>query len=235
MSDPYIYEGTNILQNLLNIKDQTKLDEYENTVVNLNLLKYFKDNNQITRTSDVFEIHRLLFSDVYDWAGKPRTINTQKQELVLNGLSDIYSEHGNINEDIENLDTQYFNLDWKKMSKVSLIYNISRYIANLWQIHSFREGNTRTISTYLYMFLKGHNYKMNGTLLKRHSKYFRNALVMASTEEYSEFNHIENILEDVIFGQHDNKKQTSSKSNNYEKINDVMMDQYSYNYHEVKE
>ena len=35
--DPYIYDDTNVLKNLANIKEQHKLDDYETTMVNLDI------------------------------------------------------------------------------------------------------------------------------------------------------------------------------------------------------
>ena len=34
-NDPYVYDDTNVLMNLVNIKEQHKLDDYETTMVNL--------------------------------------------------------------------------------------------------------------------------------------------------------------------------------------------------------
>ena len=34
-NDPYVYDDTNVLKNLVNFKEQHKLDDYETTMVNL--------------------------------------------------------------------------------------------------------------------------------------------------------------------------------------------------------
>ena len=43
MADPYVYEGSTVLKNLAGIKDQNKLDEFESTVVQLALVKLYKE------------------------------------------------------------------------------------------------------------------------------------------------------------------------------------------------
>lgn len=53
-------------------------------------------------------------------------------------------------------------------------------IAEIWEVHPFREGNTRTVSVFAFLFLKQYGYDLNAELLSRHAKYFRNALVMAA-------------------------------------------------------
>ena len=47
MSDPYLYESSHVLRNTLDIKDADSLEAYENTVVNLALLKLFKEDYNI--------------------------------------------------------------------------------------------------------------------------------------------------------------------------------------------
>ena len=75
MKDPYLYEGTNIIKNLGNIKDQKKLDDYETTLTRLAIVELLKNPINLTSTNDIFEIHRFLFKDVYSWAGEKRIIN----------------------------------------------------------------------------------------------------------------------------------------------------------------
>lgn len=234
MSDPYVYEGTNVLRNVLDIKNQESLNEFENTIVNLQLIRILKTNISINNSSDIFSIHKMLFKEIYDWAGLPRSLNIEKKEIVLNGLSVPYSNYNTINMDIRVVDKEYFNKNWDKMTHTALIYNLSRYISLIWRIHPFREGNTRTITTYLYLFLKQNGYDINTELLSKHSKYFRNALVLASLDEYSEWEHIENILSDAI----KSKEMITTKIQNndlkYKKIKGIDLAEYKYNYHQTR-
>lgn len=66
MSDPYLYANTNVLKNKMDLKNQADLDDFENAVVNLSLLKLMNENYRIEHTLDVFDIHERLFSDVYE-------------------------------------------------------------------------------------------------------------------------------------------------------------------------
>ena len=45
--DPYVYDDTNVLKNVANIKEQNKLDDYESTMVNLGIIKLLKSNIKI--------------------------------------------------------------------------------------------------------------------------------------------------------------------------------------------
>lgn len=235
MSDPYVYKGTNVLRNLVNIRNQEMLDEYENALVNLALLKILAEPYSLHHTSNVLDIHKILFDEIYDWSGEIRTVNIEKQELVLNNLSVLYTEKSLISKEIKELDKIYFSLKWKKMSKIELVYNLSRYISSLWRIHPFREGNTRAITTFMYFFLKQNNISINVPLLAKHSKYFRNALVLSSIDEYSEYNHLEDILIDAIENSNVKTKSSVVHKDKYSTIKGINMKQYKYNYHSIKE
>lgn len=235
MADPYVYKGSNVLINIPNIKDQSRLDEYENAVVNLSILRISNSNIMIESTKNIFKIHKDLFGEIYAWAGKKRTINIYKEELVLDGLSVTYSDYKNILKDLEYVNKKYYNLNWKSMTRDIFISELARYISSIWKIHAFREGNTRTVATYLYIFLRVNNYNINAQLLKRHSKYFRNALVMASLGEYSEYTYLENILNDAIVDKEISTKVTKVNPNQYKKINGLDLTKYRYNYHQAKD
>ena len=60
MSDPYLYESSRVLRNTLDIKDADSLEAYENTVVNLALLKLFKEDYNVSHTNQLFDIHKRL-------------------------------------------------------------------------------------------------------------------------------------------------------------------------------
>src|SRR5690554_7068059 len=86
MKDPYIYKDSDVLINKANLKEKDKLDEFENRMTNLALLMLFRSDFGINDASDIFKIHKMLFENVYEWAGKPRTINIYKSEPILQGL-----------------------------------------------------------------------------------------------------------------------------------------------------
>lgn len=228
MADPYVYKGTSVLINLGGFKNQDDLDEFESAMFKLAFIN-MKNDFEIESTEDIFKIHKLVFSEVYEWAGKPRKINIFKSEQVLNGLSVIYSDYSVIKKDIKNL-----NKDFSKIKKTNdieaIIKEIAILISRLWRIHAFREGNTRTIGLFLFFWMKKIGLKLNSDFLGENAKYFRNALVLASIDEYSEYEHLEKILKDAI-GEVDH----SVLNNKYKSINGLDLDKYEYNYHHIKE
>lgn len=230
MKDPYVYEGTNVLINLANIKDQRQLDNYELALANLAIADMLNNPINIQSTEDIFLIHQKLFKDVYSWAGQPRTINIFKTEAVLDGLSVTYSDFNSIKKDLAKIQREIDVFDWENSSKKEIVKKITVVIAKVWQVHAFREGNTRTICLFLYFFMKNHGLKVNVDFIGKHSKYFRNALVLASIGQYSEYEHLEAILMDSTY-----VKTNIGDETKYQTIRGYALDKYEYNYHHVKD
>ena len=83
--DLYLYEDCNVLKNLLNIKEEKALELAEAELSRANMMILYEKGFSDFSPEGTFEIHRILFSDVYDWAGKPRIINIRKREPILAG------------------------------------------------------------------------------------------------------------------------------------------------------
>lgn len=230
MKDPYVYDGTNVLVNIPNIKEQNKLDDYETTMANLGIIKLLKEYPDLEKVNDIFLIHKLIFENVYEWAGQCRTINIFKEEPILNGLSVEYSDYKKIKQNLSDIQSRIDNINWDELSKNNMIKEIVKVISSIWQVHSFREGNTRVVTLFLYYFLKRRGFKVNREFIGKYAKYFRNSLVLASIGEYSEYNYLEEILKDSIsFKIIDENYQSK-----YQTIKGYNLEKYNYNYHSSK-
>jgi len=228
VNDPYVYKGTSVLKNKLNIKDNKKLKEAEDTFHYLNVMEICQNPFKIKTVFDVKKVHKRLFDKLYDWAGENRTINIYKNEPILHGLSVNYSDYREIDKDLEKIDNYFKSIEWSKLTKSKMIDEIVAVISSIWKIHCFREGNSRTVTMFLYLFMKQNRLKVNLNLIEKHAKYFRNALVLASIGEYSEFEHLRNILLDSI-------STKDAKTNKYKTIRNYQVDKYKYRNHEYKE
>lgn len=229
MKDPYLYENSNVLINKANILEQDKLDEFENRMTNLALVSLFRNEIMIQDVFDLFKIHKYLFERVYEWAGKKRTINITKSEPIINGRSVGYADYKFIDNDLVDINKKYFNYNWDDLNKEAFVLIFTEMIAAIWKNHPFREGNTRTVSAFAFLFLKQKGYQYNAALIQKHAKYFRNALVMASIGENSEYQYLQKILEDAI-----TNKEKPMNSIKYSKIKNYDVDTYQYEYHKVK-
>ena len=228
MKDPYVYENSYVLINKLNIKDLKKLDEAEGAIVSLNMTNLLINPIKIKSVFDIKKIHKALFNDLYEWAGENRKMNMYKDEPILGGLSVTYSDYKNIDAHLKRLDLSFKAIKWEDFSKKETIEVLVDTISKLWRIHCFREGNTRTVTTFLYLLMKQINLKMNVDFIGKHAKYFRNALVLASIDQYSEYEYLENILMDSI----SLKVQSTGQ---YKTIREYEVDKYEYRSHKYKD
>ena len=75
----YTYSN-GVLKNLANIQEERALLLYESLKVSKRIEELFEQPIKITNSSSLLEIHLYLFQDVYEWAGKVRTVNISKNE-----------------------------------------------------------------------------------------------------------------------------------------------------------
>ena len=144
--------------------------------------------------TEMLNIHKNLFIDIYKEAGKYREYNFTKKEWILNDDTVTYSSYETIKETIEYDFNQEKNFSYKDLSLNDSISHLSRFISNIWQVHPFCEGNTRTAAVFLIKYLRTFGFKVNDVIFADNSWYFRNALVRANYKNYEK-----NVFEDITF------------------------------------
>ena len=199
MRDPYVYDDVPVLKNLLGIKDAETLEKAEADITNIKLLVV--DSAIKTNAYDferLLAIHKHIFCDIYEWAGTIRTIPIEKGEKVLGGDTIRYSLPKEIKRHCTATLKKLSSTDWAGTNAHETAEIFAKHIAALWQIHPFREGNTRTIVTFATQFAEAHDFRMDKALLKDSAAYVRNALVKASDGQYSDYGYLVKIIEDAI-------------------------------------
>jgi fido (protein-threonine AMPylation protein) len=136
--------------------------------------------------AEYWTIHRRLFTGIYKFAGKIRDYNITKKEWVLNGETVLYASADSLRATLEYDFEQERKFNYKGLSEQEIIEHLAHFISNLWQIHIFGEGNTRTTAIFLIKYLRKLGFKdVNNDLFANYSWYFRNALVRANYEDLS--------------------------------------------------
>jgi cell filamentation protein len=139
--DPYCYPDTNILRNKAGLTDVNALEQFETAMT------FARSDEPLPRgrlsITHYRAIHHHLFQDVYDWAGKFRTVRLTKDASTF-----CYPEH--IAREMRQL------FAWLKqrrhlrvLSAVDFSRDAAHFLAELNAIHPFREGNGRTQLTFL--------------------------------------------------------------------------------------
>ena len=188
MIDPYIDNRHFILKNKLGITNAEKLKKTESDIVILKIAEVYAELPKTPKynpSSDyLLELHKYLFEDVYGFAGEYRTIHIEKAERALAFLSVEYSEPEEISDKVENIFKTIRGTDFYSLNNEEKIDYVTNILVDLWKIHPFREGNTRTSLVFLKCFLKSYNIEFDTELFKKQGtyQYTRDALVAASFE-----------------------------------------------------
>ncbi|WP_222704674.1 hypothetical protein [Massilibacterium senegalense] len=95
--NPYTIPNTNVLKNKLGITDHKELDEAESeSIITASKLIDVESVKGDFDYQHLMDIHKYIFCNLYEWAGEARTINIEKGEKVLAGMSVSYGHHSNI-------------------------------------------------------------------------------------------------------------------------------------------
>ena len=129
------------LENKLGIKSSAELAREEERISKKKAVELFENGMleklEAGKFQTLCEIHKYLFDDIYDFAGKIRTVNLSKGNFRFAPL--MY------------LETAIKNVD--KMPQNTFDEIVEKYVEmNI--VHPFREGNGRSMRIWLDMMLK---------------------------------------------------------------------------------
>ena len=236
MPDPYTYPGTNILINKFDIRDGQLLTEKENDLVYINLVTAEQYLSGKEFTVDLLKkLHYYLFGDIYEWAGQFRTINIRKAERVLDGMSVEYTDYTLLEKEAARIIAALQNIEWEHLETEDCADTFTKCFAELWKLHPFREGNTRTITTFMLSFLGSKNIDINAALFSEYSSYVRDSLVMASIQPYQEYQHLYKIILDAMTNHAESARMDNRKRQDYSHINDYDVKEHHYKLFETEE
>ncbi len=130
--------------------------------------------------AQLISVHRRLFDGIYKLAGRVRDYNITKNEWVLGGKTVYYASADTISDTLDYDMGQEREFSYDGMNVDDAIRHLTRFCANLWQIHPFCEGNTRTTAVFMIKYLRALGFNVVNDVFANNSWYFRNALVRAN-------------------------------------------------------
>ncbi len=160
--------------------DADDADKEEADRVSGNIAKLLQTDAFTYSVAGFAAIHRAIFEGVFKHAGRFRDYDISKKEWVLRGDSVLYGRWQDLKMTIEYDLEQERLFDYTGLDKGQMIEHLASFVAGLWQIHPFGEGNTRTTAVFTIKYLRYLGFSVNNDLFERHSWYFRNALVRAN-------------------------------------------------------
>ena len=212
MKDPYVLEdGT--LKNLLGITDYEELNRAEKDIGYVKLLNAEDVLQTKCDVNLLKSIHKHIFEDIFEWAGEFRTVPIYKQEVVIPGISLEYTSPENIERELNQKLEELNSCDWKNKGIDEITKQFTNYLAKIWRVHPFRDGNTRTTLTFANIFAKQHGFEMDmSTMLDNLGRIedsntgkiirysIRDKFVLAALDEkdYPEPEHLESVMKTAI-------------------------------------
>lgn len=138
-SDVYQYSQSTVLKNIPGIENGAELEAFELNVTTARMpeaLAYIR--NQPVGLKLWQDIHRILFQDIFEWAGRFRTVQMSKGDTLFAHPENIQSEGGRIFLQLNGEN----NLEG--LQKPKLCQRLAYYFSECNALHPFREGNGRT-------------------------------------------------------------------------------------------
>ncbi|MGI6556833.1 MAG: Fic/DOC family protein [Pseudoramibacter sp.] len=157
----YCYPGTDVLVNKLDIHDADLLQNAERDLTARRLIQL--QDHLIQGRFDyqhLKKIHAYIFQDIYDWAGKERTVDIAKSNVFCNVMflpeqaKEIFAELRKEN---------YL----KDLTREGFIDRLVYFFGEVNALHPFREGNGRTQREFFRELALSAGYKIDYSMISQ--------------------------------------------------------------------
>lgn len=158
----YCYPDSDVLRNKLNIKDRDELKQAEEEITSLKqyMLMETPIQGRFSKTQ-LINIHRFLFEDIYPFAGHIRREQTSKgntiffpPHLIGQELSKVFSK----------LHSEKMLHETDRMRQIE---HLSYIMSELNIIHPFREGNGRSIRELIRCMAMHYGFSLDWSRVDR--------------------------------------------------------------------
>ena len=148
--------------------------------ISIRIARLIREDSFTFTVGQLLAIHKTLFDGVLEHAGQLRTYNFSKKEWVLDGASVTYGDFRDLEATLQYDFEAEKRFNYSRLSMDETIDHLAIFIANLWQIHVFEEGNTRTTAVFAIKYLRSLGFDVTNDAFAKNAWYFRNALVRAN-------------------------------------------------------
>ena len=157
--------ATAALQIICGEELKTHYNNEENDLYTSHMVELFQSESIAIRTSVLKIIHKVLFSDIYDFAGEYRSFN-------IDGFADCKE----VDDIIKNQITIEREQKYSKMSKHDIVKRACELSAKLYFTYPFPEGNLQTIALFMYLYYRGIGFNVDISAFSDSAVNYKNAL-----------------------------------------------------------
>ena len=170
---PYVYPGTPILINHFGIRNMEVLQRVVDTVAGLRGDQL--NGDPVPGDFDLphlCEIHRALFQDIFAWAGRLRSVDTEKHGQDFVPAADIPGRFQPLRDELK-AGNFLRGLDPEEFAD-----HLAHYWYGIYAIHVFRDGNSRTMRHFFAGLAAAAGYRLDFAAIDR------TALLTACRDRY---------------------------------------------------
>lgn len=155
-SDAGCYPGTTVLINKPGLRSQEALDDAERVAVSFRSVEILRSSCENEFSFAFYcSLHEKLFGDIYDWAGKLRTVDLSKKGTTFFACENL-AECG------EKLFSRLAEANWfPGTDRDTLVSEVAEFYHDLNMLHPFREGNGRTQRLFIILLLRRAGYDID--------------------------------------------------------------------------
>jgi cell filamentation protein len=182
MDSVYCYQGTDVLKNKFNIKDESLLNIKERQVTAIRIIELIKD--PIPGKFDfkhLLNTHNYIFQDLYSWAGKVRTVDISKG-VCFCPTQYISNEADRIFNGIKK-ENYLKGLNIDKFSD-----RLAYYSGEINALHPFREGNGRSTREFIRSLAQEAGYTIT------YSDINKDKLFLAFVKSFTDHTELKNVF-----------------------------------------
>ena len=163
-----------------NANDLEDPEKEDADITAVNITKILLSDSLDFSAQGLATLNRKIFDGVRDNAGEYREFELSKREWVLGGDIVNYMSPEALPGSLENCIAKEKNYAYNTSSPDNLISHLAAFIASIWQICPFGEGNSRFAAVFTILYLRYLGIRFKIDTFKNDSYYFHNALVRAN-------------------------------------------------------
>ena len=186
--DPYVYPGTGVLVNNLEIRDPRELSQAEADIVGI-ALRALADE-PLAGGYDLAHwqaFHRRIFGGLYPWAGELRTVQIAKPNAFYARPEHIAGYAQGIFAALAG-ERHLVGLD-----RGAFIERLTHYHAEMYAVHPFREGNTRSLRAFLSQLAAAAGHRVDWEHLDHKQSFAANVESLNGKNEQ-----LHELLEEIV-------------------------------------
>lgn len=158
-SNHIYYENSDVAINKLSIKDIKIISEIEKELLikSYEVLHTTLENKAIFDEEYLCKTHHTIFSPLYEWGGKYRSVNISKGQSMFCPSMNLETFS---NEIFNKLKNDNYLKDYEDATlKDDFIEKLAYYMCELIVLHPFSEGNGRSIRLFFDMIVTFNGYE----------------------------------------------------------------------------